>query len=57
MSRKVYYAMVGSIPHDMDILYSCGILFEHVVCFLDHVLCFFKTTDYFNLGYLKVRND
>ncbi len=36
---------------------TCGIHFSHVVCLFDNVICFFKTTSNFNLGYLKVRND
>ncbi len=38
-------------PCPCGMLYCpCGMLFYNVVCF-------FKTTEIFNLGYLKVRND
>ncbi len=53
------YAMVAGIPHDIAFA-MCHVAREHyvhfgdVTCFVDHVICFFKTTENFNLWYLKV---
>ncbi len=56
-----YYAMVAGIPHDIAFgmcHVGCkGIPHGHMVCFCDHVVCFYTTTENFNLGYLKVRKE
>ncbi len=58
--HSIMYAMVASIPHDITFgmcNVGCkGIPHDFMVWFFDHVVYFFKTTENFNLWYLKIRN-
>ncbi len=57
---NVNYVIVGCIPFAFGmhyVVFTC-IPYEHVVCLLAMwYVCFLKTTEYFNLESLKVRND
>ncbi len=63
---NMHYAMVAAISHDIAFgmcYVGCkGISHHHVICFwpcgmcLDHLICFSKTTENFNLGHLNVRH-
>ncbi len=64
----MFYVMVAGIPHDIafgvchigykGVPYHITMWYDFWLCgmFFDNV-CFLKTTENFNLGYLKVRND
>lgn len=61
----MHYVVCLGIPHDhaVSFLTMSYAFFYHVVCFcgrvvciIDHVVCFLKTIEYFNFGYLTVRN-
>ncbi len=53
----MHHLVCKGISHDHVVCFlAMWNAFYHVVCFFKPTVCFFKTEENFNLGYLKVRN-